>query len=143
MARCDFATWRPVRNLTSPGPYLGGPFRIVHHTTEGSTAAGAFAAYQQRGIGPHFTIDARAIYQHLDTAVSASAGLNEAGGVQTNRLSAVQIEWVGFAGQPKNQTMLKKVAKLCRWLEKTHGIPQRWPAGAPRGGGPGPQHNRD
>ncbi|EHK67647.1 hypothetical protein KYC_04137, partial [Achromobacter arsenitoxydans SY8] len=33
MARCPFATWRPISG--SSGPHLGGPFKIVHHTTEG------------------------------------------------------------------------------------------------------------
>lgn len=138
MARCPFADHN-VKGR-SPGPYKGGPWKIVLHTTEGSTAAGAIATYRQRGIWPHFTVDGTTIYQHIDTDVAASAVLNRAGGVETNRLSAVQIEMVGFASRAKERPVLESTARLGRWLEDTHRIPRRWPAGHPQGqAGP---HNR-
>jgi hypothetical protein len=66
--------------------------------------------------------------------------------VQTNRDSAIQIEVVGFAGRPKNPQTLSNVARLCRWIEQTHGVPKTWPNGLPRparaGRDPG-GHNRD
>ena len=66
--------------------------------------------------------------------------------MQTNRDSAVQIELVGFAGRPKDPSALANVARLCRWIESVHGIPQRWPSGLPRhstnGKDPG-GHNRN
>ena len=46
MAICPFAVWHPI---TGPsGAYSGGPFKIVHHTTEGSTAQGAVLHYLLR-----------------------------------------------------------------------------------------------
>lgn len=144
MARCPFAVWRPISG--SSGPHVGGPFKVVHHTTEGSSAAGALAAFRANRSDPHFTVDATTIYQHIDTAEGARALRNAPGGVQTNRDSAIQIELVGFAHLPKDRRALTNVARLCRWIEATHGVPSRWPAGLPRaarnGRDPG-GHNRN
>jgi hypothetical protein len=144
MALCPFATQYPITG--SSGSYTGGPFKIVHHTTEGSKATGAFDAFKLHKSDPHFTVDATTIYQHLDTAVAARALKNLDGGVQTNRDSAVQIEVVGFAGADKNALTLKNVARLCRWIEGAHNVARLWPAGRPKpplnGGDPG-GHNRD
>jgi hypothetical protein len=145
MAKCPFATWRPISGPV--GPYTAGPAKIVHHTTEGSTASGAFSAYTANKSDPHFTVDSTTIYQHIDTALSARALRNAPGGVQTNRDSAIQIEVVGFAAKPKNKHTLANVARLCRWIEATHGVPQIWPNGLPKvatpsGHDPG-GHNRN
>lgn len=144
MARCPFAVWMPI---TGPsGQHLGGPFKIVHHTTEGSTAQGAFGAFRKNRSDPHFTVDATTIFQHVDTALGARALRNDAGGVQTNRDGAIQIELVAFAHLPKDPRALANVARLCRWLEATHQIPRDWPSGFPKpaknGKDPG-GHNRD
>lgn len=130
MARCPFAVWKPISG--SSGSNLGGPFKIVHHTTEGSTAAGAMAAYKSNRSDPHFTVDATRIYQHIDTSGGARSLRNQSGGVQTNRDSAIQIEVVGFAGRSKDRRTLDNVARLCRWIEKTHSVPQVWPNGFPK-----------
>lgn len=144
MARCPFAVWRPISG--SSGPHAGGPFKIVHHTTEGSSAAGAMAAFAQKRSDPHFTVDGTTIFQHVDTAEGARALRNDPGGVQTNRDSAVQIELVGFAHLPKDRKALANVARLCRWIEATHGVPPVWPSGPPKpaknGKDPG-GHNRN
>jgi hypothetical protein len=143
MAKCPFATFKEISG--SSGSYTGGPFKIVHHTTEGSSAAGAFAAFASHRSDPHFTVDAAKIVQHIDTSQGARALRNAPGGVQTNRDSAVQIEVVGFAGSRKNAQTLKNVARLCRWIEKQHGVPREWPSGPPKaavnGKDPG-GHNR-
>ncbi|MER8583167.1 N-acetylmuramoyl-L-alanine amidase [Mesorhizobium sp. M1423] len=144
MAHCPFATWKPISGPS--GTNLGGPFKIVHHTTEGSTAQGAFDAFRAHGSDPHFTVDATKIYQHIDTNEAARALKNLAGGVQTNRDSAVQIEVVGFAHRPKTRATLENVRRLCRWIESTHSIPTTWPNGPPKpavnGKDPG-GHNRN
>lgn len=143
MARCPFAKWVPLSGAC--GSYVAGPYRIVHHTTEGSTAEGAMAAFRQHRSDPHFTVDQATIYQHIDTGEAARALRNLSGGVQTNRLSAIQIEVVGTAAKPKPRGTLENVARLCRWLENTHGISPEWPSGPPRpainGKDPG-GHNR-
>lgn len=140
MAKCPFAVWKPFDG--SPGNYVGGhPFKIVHHTTEGSSADGAFLEYQNTKNIPQFTVDDMTIYQHVDTAEAASALRHPAGTTETNRSSAVQIELVGFAGRPKSPASLQNVARLCRWIEATHGVPSDWPNGLPNppvnGGDPG------
>ncbi|WP_445250007.1 peptidoglycan recognition protein family protein [Microcoleus sp. OTE_8_concoct_300] len=142
MARCPFATWKPITG--GVGSYLGGPFKIVHHTTEGSTASGAMGAYKSNRSDPHFTVDSTTIFQHIDTEFSARSLFNADGGVQTNRDSAIQIEVVGFAGKPKNKETLKNVARLCRWIEETHKVPKVWPNGFPKTGSTDPGgHNRN
>lgn len=144
MTICSFAIWRPISG--SSGPHLGGPYKIVHHTTEGSTAEGAMNAFTQNRSDPHFTVDGSNIFQHIDTAEGARALCNEAGGVQTNRDSAVQVELVGFAHLPKDTRALANLARLCRWIESTHSVPKVWPSGFPlpakKGRDPG-GHNRD
>lgn len=144
MARCPFATWRPISG--SSGPHLGGPFKIVHHTTEGSSAQGAMEAFRTNRSDPHFTVDASAIFQHIDTEEGARALRNNPGGAQTNRDSAVQIELVGFAHLPKDSRALTNLARLCRWIEQEHDVPRKWPSGRPlparNGRDPG-GHNRD
>lgn len=144
MAKCPFAVWLPVTG--SSGPHLSGPFKIVHHTTEGHSAGDAFDAFRTNRSDPHFTVDGTTIYQHIDTALGARALRNEGGGVQTNRDSAIQIELVAFAHLPKTLGELTNLARLCRWIEATHQVPRTWPAGLPRparnGRDPG-GHNRN
>lgn len=144
MAKCPFAIWDQLTG--DCGAHLGGPFKIVHHTTEGSGYAGARATFLARRTDPHFTVDDTTIYQHIDTERSARSLRNAPGGRQTNRDSAIQIELVGFAGRPKSVASLRNVARLCRWLEATHQIPKVWPNGLPmparNGRDPG-GHNRD
>lgn len=145
MSRYPAGIWKPISG--SSGGYLGGPFKIVHHTTEGSSASGAFSAYQTNNSDPHFTVDDNKVYQHIDTGEAARSLRNAAGGVQTNRDSAIQIEVVGFAHRPKSKATLRNVALLCRWIEATHGVPKTWPNGRPKpatssGNDPG-GHNRN
>jgi hypothetical protein len=104
------------------------------------------AAFASHRSDPHFTVDDKHIYQHVDTSEGARALRNAPGGVETNRDSAVQIELVGFAHLPKNPKALENLARLCRWIEAVHGIPRVWPSGFPlpakNGKDPG-GHNRD
>ncbi|MBD8601360.1 patatin-like phospholipase family protein [Pseudomonas sp. CFBP 8771] len=130
MAICPFAEQRPISG--SSGSYTGGVFKIVHHTTEGGSADGAFAAFKNNRSDPHFTVDASKVYQHIDTDTAARSLRNAPGGAQTNRDRALQIELVGFAGKAKNKAALKNLARLCRWLEQIHAVPLVWPAGPPK-----------
>jgi len=144
MAICPFAEWHLISG--SSGAYTGGPFKIVHHTTEGSTAEAALSAFKAKKADPHFTVDSATIYQHIDTNVASRALRHPTGTPETNRDSAVQIELVGFAGAPKNKRALANLARLCRWIEQEHGVPRVWPAGPPKpaknGADPG-GHKRD
>jgi N-acetylmuramoyl-L-alanine amidase len=144
MPKCPFAIQRPITG--GVGAYTSGPFKIVHHTTEGGTADAAFSAFKKNRSDPHFTVDETNIHQHIDTAIAARSLGNAKGGVETNRDSAVQIEVVGFAARAKSKATLRNVAKLCRWIEQVHGVPRVWPNGHPKtavnGKDPG-GHNRN
>lgn len=130
MARCEFAVWNPVGY--NGGSYTGGPFKIVHHTTECPTLALSLREFKIKPYASHFLVDDNTIMQLIDTDVAARALQNLSGGVQTNRDSAIQIELVAYAGRPKPQAGLDNVRKLCRWIEKTHGVPRVWPSGYPK-----------
>lgn len=135
------ATRKPIAGVTGGGSMVGGPARAIHHTTEGSTIAGAEATYAKTKNAPHFTIDYAhdVIHQHLPVNVAATALKNPAGGVQTNRQGDynVQIEWVGFAKNPftthdgKLVNAGPKVRAFFDWLRKLR-IPDTWPMGAPK-----------
>lgn len=137
---------RQVHGATDAGAFTSGPFKIVHHTTEGSTLAGALTALGSAHAESHFVVDGHEIVQLIDTSRASKSLRNAPGGVQTNRDSAIQIEQVGFAGKPKDRATLANVRRLCRWIEKEHGVPRRWPNGYPKpphnGQDPG-GHNRD
>jgi N-acetylmuramoyl-L-alanine amidase len=144
MAACPLAVQKPITGAS--GSYIGGPFKIVHHTTEGGTVQAAFDAFAAHRSDPHFTVDATTIYQHIDTDLGARALRNVPSGLETNRERAIQIEVVGFAHRPKTKPTLRNVGRLCRWLEETHSIPRVWPNGLPKPAindkDPG-RHNRD
>lgn len=110
---------------TNSGSYTGGPAKGVLHTTEGPSAAGAIAAFKSSGSWPHFLVDpAGKVWQFIDSALAARALQNLAGGVETNRDHAVQIEIVGFAGQPTAHTpaQMDALRSLMRWIEATEGV---------------------
>lgn len=82
---------------TDGGTFTGGPPKGVLHTTE----TGGWPDYAQGQTCPHFTVLPVAsakrldVRQHVPLNVAARALMNRAGGVQTNRDSAIQIELVG------------------------------------------------
>lgn len=149
MAKYPAAEWHP---LGAPGaPYTSGPFKIVHHTTEGSTIEGALSALGAAHSESHFVVGRGRngvveVLQLIDTALSARSLRNQSGGVETNRDSAIQIELVGFAGKPKDRESLRALRDLLRWIERTHNVPPVWPNGLPKpprnGQDPG-GHNRN
>lgn len=142
MARCPFASWQPIGY--DGGAYIGGPARIVLHTTEGSSLVVALSEFHAHRYASHFVVDERQIVQLIDSAV-ASCALQHTGDPQTNRLTAIQIEMVGFAAKAKPLAMLANTARLLRWIETTHGVPRIWPNGLCRpavNGRDGNVHNR-
>lgn len=151
MAVCPFAVWKKLSG--GAGRMIDhDAAKIVHHTTEGSTAEGALTALGTAHADSHFVVGRNKAgivmtYQLIDTNEAARALRNSPGGVETNRDNAIQIEVVGFAGKPKDRATLDAVAKLCRWIEKQHGVARVWPNGLPKpanryGQDPG-GHNRD
>lgn len=110
---------------------MGGPFRGIIHTTEGSSYAGARAAYLNSRVSPHFTIGLEGCWQHVEIDKAATALVNLAGGVETNRLSAIQIEVIGFAAHPDwPDRLVTAMRDLMTWIEAQTGIrphaPELW-----------------
>ena len=93
-------------------------FRLVLHTTEGTSIAGAVAAYTKHGSWPHLTIDARKreVVQHYQFQIAARALKRPRGTVATNGASAIQVEIVGYAKDSPNWP-----AEDVVWLGKTLG----------------------
>lgn len=89
------AEW--LGNGQSGGSYTSGPRKVVLHTTETRTLPG----YQGGATAPHLTYApaSRRWYQHTDLNVAARALRNEAGGEQTNRDSAWQVEIICYSAQ--------------------------------------------
>ena len=76
------------------------PLRITAHSTEGTTAYSAIAAYRGGTGPPHFTVDfpRRQKFQHIGLDKGAYALRNDyADGREANACPNIQIEIVGFA----------------------------------------------
>lgn len=119
--------WYPAakRSLTFPGvgAFLNVPKRGVLHTTEGSTLAGALAAYKSTGSYSHFTLDENTVEQHAPINVAVTTLKNAAGGVETNRHGAIQIEVVGMATNPAwSDKLFANLTALMTWIEQQTGI---------------------
>src|SRR5437588_631244 len=79
------------------------------------------------------TVDADVVSQHYDTNLAARSLEHPPGTPETNNWHAVQIELVAYAAQVKPPALLARAARLARWIERTHAVPQQWPAGYPLG----------
>lgn len=98
--------WLPGFEKIDLGPDGGtwadstSPWRIVLHSTEGPWDA-ALSSYRSKGIPPHVQTDpiAKRRAQLISLNRSSYALENDAGGVETNRLRAIQVEVVGYARQ--------------------------------------------
>lgn len=141
------ATWYPgaVRVLgNSSGAHApgAGP-KILHHTTEGSSTAGALAAFRMNNSWPTMTAEWRnerlLVTQHMPVNVAARA-LAHPYGPETNRANVVQIEHVGFTDEAYRKRVgahpslavirwsparFAAIGRLCRWIEAQTGCPPR------------------
>ncbi len=118
------ATW--LGNGVSGGSYHSadgelGPWRIVLHTTE----TASMPSYRSGNTAPHLTYDpgTRIWYQHTSLQTAARALRNPAGGVQTNRERALQVEIIcysakGIADQRDDRqdcACARETSKLKHW----------------------------
>lgn len=131
--------WDPaaVRDpLPDAGTFIAGPYRIVLHTTEGTSYAGARAAYRTNKASPHFTVSFEGgrlgVWQHVALNRAASALRHPVGTPHTNRLSAVQIEVVAKAAKPGwPDALLVGTADLIAWIIDQTGVEPVAPHFAP------------
>ena len=109
--------------LAAPLGFVGAKPKLVWHTTEG------YGLPVYSGSCPHFTLNPKTgeLWQHVPITGGAYALENHAGGVETNRANAIQVELIGFARDtgvwPKSYYV--NIARLARWIEKHAGVPRR------------------
>ena len=127
MARFPSLPGTPIPALPAP---RGGPYKIVHHTTEAARLPGLGGIRAQQVVS---ALHGRRQHhlQHVDTQ-KGRVPCARSPGVQTNRDSAVQIELVGFAHVPRSRLAVEPGAPV-PWIEATHSVPRVWRrAAAPR-----------
>lgn len=132
-------TWDPAATqdpFPDAGTHIAGPYRIVLHSTEGSTYGGARSAYKASKVSPHFTCSYEKgrfeHWQHIALNRAATALRHPAGTVHTNRLSAIQIEVVAFAAKPAwPDGLIAGVADLIAWIMAQTGVKPVAPAFPP------------
>jgi hypothetical protein len=122
--------WHPNAErvpMTDGGSFTGGGHKIVHHTTEGSSAQGAISALRSKNAASHFVFDhdANKIYQLIALNKSGRA-LQHTFGPETNRANAIQIEHVGFTSECSgwSDAAYERIAALCRWIEDAFDVPR-------------------
>lgn len=116
--------WDPAakrEEFPDSGAFIAGPYRIVLHSTEGASYAGARGAYRANSVSPHFTVSYEVgylqVWQHVALNRSSTALEHRAGTVHTNRQSAIQIEVVAFAAKPVWPAgLITGVADLIGWI---------------------------
>lgn len=124
--------WYPgaVRHvLEDAGPFVSNlPWRGILHTTEGSSTSGAIGAYVANRSSPHFTFNLDSpivVTQHIPLNRAARALQNLPGGVETNRVPCIQIEFVGHARNGIRYS--EEFRKLLTWIEQQTGIKADYP----------------
>jgi len=117
----------------SGGNMLGGPAKVVWHTTENDPARTTAIAIAEYLLGSGNTV--HLVWNPITgetvamiPANVAGRGLeNRAGGVETNRAGSVviQIEVVGYAAQPFTDGPLVGLPKILAWVASL-GVPPVW-----------------
>ena len=113
--------------LRDGGAYIVGPFRGVIHTTEFKYYTPSTTSYYGKFDPPHFTLvmedqDAR-FYQHFPITAAARALEHNAGTIDTNRRSAIQIElaWTAAEIADLPEAMLERLWDWMRWANRRPG----------------------
>lgn len=123
--------WNPEAKrdvFPGAGEFIAGPYRGVLHTTEGIAYAGARSVYARANVAPHFTVGTEGLWQHVPINQASRALAHPAGTIDTNRLSAVQVEIVHRAAVvPWTDQLVRAVRDLMIWVEQQTGIQARSP----------------
>ncbi len=135
-ARYPKAIW--LGDGKSGGTYLGGPWKVVLHTSETGWVPGYRGGY----TAPHITYDPewRKFYQHTSLLVAARSLRNEAGGAQTNRDQAIQLEIVCYSNKAVadgasyrqwvgdlTSAQLADIHEFIVWCAQEFGVAMVWP----------------
>jgi hypothetical protein len=127
----------------SSGSSSGGGAKILHHTTEGSSATGAISSYRSTRSWPTITAEWTGsrlkVFQHMRLDQMARALEHPAGTPPTNTANVVQIEHVGFTDDAWRRKVggaasllvanwpierWHAIAELCREIEAVTGCPR-------------------
>lgn len=128
------ADWYPPaavrRYRLDGGAMVGGPPRIVLHTTE-TAGVPRYGDPAGANSAPHFTVDADgSVLQHQPISRAARSLRNAAGGVETNRQGShcVQTEIVGYAKNGSNlpDAQMAALRSLVSWIRQQTGVPASW-----------------
>jgi hypothetical protein len=115
---------------------------VVWHSTEGPS----ITSYSGGSMAPNLTVvpDLKSKklvwYQHFNIDTSSRALVNLTGGVQTNTLNVVQVEFVGTCDPRTHERWTREgiahlytpelpdwaidgLADFCRWMHDNHGVP--------------------
>lgn len=120
MARCPFATWRPVPNFGGP---MAGYLGLVIHVTAGEGDPYNEFANPANQVSSHFGIGNGQggmadglIEQYVDTANESWA---QVGGNSTY----ISVETEGLPSDPLTPAQVASFARLYQWAHNNHGIP--------------------
>lgn len=127
----------------SSGRSTGGGPKILHHTTEGSSATGAVGSYRQTRSWPTITAEWTGtrlrVLQHMSLEFMARALEHPVGTQPTNTANVVQIEHVGFTDDAWRRKVggaasllvdnwpdarWHAIGELCREIEALTGCPR-------------------
>jgi hypothetical protein len=128
------AGWLPGAQVVagrSAGSMVPAGAKIVWHTTEGGSAAGAIGAYRSHGGWPQLTLTFERgrceLYQHMSLDQAGRALEHPAGTPETNRANVTQVELVGRAADSPawSANHYRCIATLARQIEAARGVPSR------------------
>lgn len=86
------------RPMQDAGPFTGGGWKTVWHTTEGTGMNGVLSTLAAKDAAPHFVIDPKNGRVTQCVALDRAArALAHPSGPETNRANAIQIEIIGFS----------------------------------------------
>lgn len=101
------------------------PKRLVIHITAGSSIDGALPNYN-RGMAPQLTVERNGvIYQHMSLDKAGKALVNRAGGVETNRGGAIQIEIVGRNENDITDLQIESLKRITAFVRDNYRVQMR------------------
>lgn len=124
MARCPFATWKPLPANATQSSIRPRAF-IIHAPVDSDKTTSLFDWYKSQGNETHFYITRLGgLEQYMDTEVRADAQFSA-------NAFAISVEvWDGRASHPDTPTtpmgpnQMATLESLANWACDTHGIPR-------------------
>lgn len=127
--------WMPGAKIVRPvsrsgGTFIGVPWKVVVHTTEGGGNWAGATSYHGNQFFPHFEVQAGVgITQYLPIDRSAYALYNGAEVGETNNANAVQVEVAGYAKNAPGFPLevLGYLADIIRFVHEQTGMAIQFP----------------